>query len=90
MVNYWTHQCPRKTPRGYILPVALAADSQIPIIDIEHDYGKFVLGALKSGEETVLAASEYISGAEIAEAFSECESRLTICFFTHSRLSRSP
>jgi len=68
--NYFAQQAPRKTPEGqFVLSVAFNADSVIPIIDIEADYGAFVLGAIDHGVEEVHASAEYVTPVQIAEAF---------------------
>lgn len=75
--NFWTHFTPRKAPdggRGYILPLPFAADTRLPLLDVEADFGRFVLAALQSGVETVRAAADYISAAELAKAFTDCKS----------------
>jgi len=68
--NYFSQQAPRKTPEGqFILSVAFNADTVIPIIDIDVDYGAFVLGAIEHGVEEVHASAEYLTPVQIAEAF---------------------
>lgn len=52
--------------------MALDADSKIPLIDLDADYGKYVVGALENGSvETVHAAPEYITPAQVAEGFAK-------------------
>ncbi|KAK9894420.1 NAD(P)-binding protein [Cystobasidium minutum MCA 4210] len=69
--NYWSHSSPRPASgQTYILPLASAADTQIPICDIAADYGKYAIGALNAGVDTVYAASEYITPVQLAEQYS--------------------
>lgn len=73
--NYWTHQGPRKTAEGaYILPLAYAEDTKVPICDIAADYGRYAIGALNHGIDHVIAASEYITPVRMAEEYSMSES----------------
>ena len=69
--NYITRSAPRKQEDGtYVLALPLREESPMPIIDMESDYGKYVVGALESGlSKTVHAGSYYISGNEIAKEF---------------------
>ncbi|KAF9525361.1 hypothetical protein CPB83DRAFT_859704 [Crepidotus variabilis] len=64
---------PRKQADGsYLLSLPSNSDTKLPPIDIEFDFGKYVVAALETNRITpVLAASEYITAAEIAEAFSK-------------------
>lgn len=71
--NYFTHMKPRKLPDGsFVMAMALDADSNIPLIDAEADYGKYVVGALEDGSmETVLAAPEYVTPTQVVEGFAK-------------------
>lgn len=72
--NYWQHQGPRKAQEStYILPLANAEDTKIPIIDISADYGRYAIGALNNGVDTVIASSEYITPLQMAEQYSMSE-----------------
>ncbi len=58
------------------MAMALDADSKIPLIDAEADYGKYVVGALEDGSmETVLAAPEYVTPTQVVEGFAKGEKR---------------
>lgn len=73
--TYWQTQSPRPTsePNAYILPLPYNADTKIPIIDIEADYGRYAVGALNHGVDTVYAASERITPVQMAEQYSAGE-----------------
>lgn len=69
--NYWQHQAPRQTSeKTYILPLAYAEDTRVPVCDIAADFGRYALGALNHDVDTVLAASEYITPVQMAEQYS--------------------
>lgn len=71
-MNHWSHQGPRKTGDGsYILPLPYEADSKVPMIDIPADFGRYAIGALNKGVETVYASSEYITPVKMAEIYSK-------------------
>jgi hypothetical protein len=42
----------------------------VPIIDIPADFGRYAIGALNHGVETVIASSQYITPLEMAEQYS--------------------
>jgi len=71
--NYFIHMRPRKLEDGsFVMAMALDADSKIPVIDVEADYGKYVVGALEDGSiETVHAAPEYITPTQIVAGFAK-------------------
>jgi len=78
--NYLTHMAPRKLDDGsFVLALALNADTKLPIIDIDADYGKYVVGALEDGTvETVHAAPEYITPAQMVEAFAKASGKKVV------------
>lgn len=54
------------------LSTALDADTRIPLIEIDADYGKYVVGASEDGTvETIFAAPEYATSACIAQGFAK-------------------
>ncbi|KAF9525363.1 hypothetical protein CPB83DRAFT_859707 [Crepidotus variabilis] len=71
--SYINHFPPRKQADGsYLISVPLNSDTKLPPIDVESDFGRYVVAALETNRTTpVLVASEYITAAEIAEVFSK-------------------
>ncbi|KLO16756.1 NAD(P)-binding protein [Schizopora paradoxa] len=71
--NYFTHMRPRKLEDGsFVMGMALDANTKIPLIDLEADYGKYVVAALEDGSlETVHAAPEYITPVQVAAGFAK-------------------
>jgi hypothetical protein len=82
LTNYLVTGPPRPSPddsNAFILSLTLDPDSPLPVIDMEEDYGKYVVGplewALQGPEErweevkTVHAVPEYITPTEMAQAF---------------------
>ena len=52
--------------------MAFDLDTKIPVVDIDADYGKFVVSALENGSvDTVLAAPEYTTPAHVVDAFAK-------------------
>jgi hypothetical protein len=71
-------------PNTFVLSLAVTPDTDVPMIDMQEDYGKYVVGpiewALEGPEErweevkTVHAAPGCITGAEMARAFAKGQS----------------
>ncbi|KAL8279382.1 hypothetical protein RQP46_008194 [Phenoliferia psychrophenolica] len=74
--NFTDKMIPRKQEDGtYLLALPIAASALLPVLDTVRDYGAYVVEAIESpsfgaGSE-VLAASEYISIADIVKTWSE-------------------
>jgi hypothetical protein len=86
LTNYLISSPPRPCPddaNTYIFSLAVAPESELPVIDMEEDYGNYVVGPLEwalagSDEEarweevkTVHAAPAYITPAEMAQVFQQ-------------------
>ncbi|EJD41759.1 NAD(P)-binding protein [Auricularia subglabra TFB-10046 SS5] len=76
--NYAVGALSGPQPKGdgtYTMKCPIAADTKLPIIDMEHDYGLFVRYAIESpdfaGGGEILTASEMIGLGEMAQQLSE-------------------
>lgn len=70
--NFTELQPPIKVSENeYILPLAYDADTQLPVVDMSADYGRYALGALEHGVDTLLAAGEVVTPVRIAEVLSK-------------------
>jgi len=71
--NYFTTIRPRKIDDGsFVMAMPLDSDTKMPIVDIDADYGKYVVSAVENGSiETVLAAPAYITPIQIVEGFAK-------------------
>lgn len=60
--------CPMKQDGPLKLTLPFEPTTKIPIIDMDTDYGNYVVAALENdGPETVRAASEYVTPIQVAE-----------------------
>ncbi|KAK4698841.1 NAD(P)H dehydrogenase (quinone), partial [Phenoliferia sp. Uapishka_3] len=81
--NFTSKMIPRKQEDGtYVLALPIASSAKIPMLDTDADYGAYVVEAVESpsfgaGSE-VLAASEYISLAEVTKIWSEVSGKTII------------
>ncbi|KLO10536.1 NAD(P)-binding protein [Schizopora paradoxa] len=75
--NFLRHNAPRKLEDGsFVLTMAANPDTKLPVIDIDADYGKYVISALENGSvDTVLAAPEYITPTQVVEAFAKASGK---------------
>jgi hypothetical protein len=84
LTNVLVTSPPRRSPddpNTFVLSLAVTPDTDVPMIDMQEDYGKYVVGPIEwalEGEEerwdevkTVHAAPEYITAAEMAKAFAK-------------------
>lgn len=71
--NYWSVSPPRKTPEGeYVLAMPVAAQAAFPFVDIDHDFGRFVVAALKEDSpDTILAGARYGTLTELVTELSK-------------------
>jgi hypothetical protein len=89
LTNYTLQSPPRPSnPNEFTFGLAMPGDAPLPVIDMEEDYGKYVVGPLEyalggEGEErwkeveTIHAAPEYITPDEMCQAFSQGQSSQT-------------
>ena len=73
--NYFGFYAPIRAEDGtFIITRPQKPSTVMPLIDMEEDYGKYVVAGLEHGQlETVYAASEYISNERQAEEFTKGE-----------------
>lgn len=68
--NVWKISAPKKSPEGtWLLAVPSSPTHPGPIIDLDEDYGEYVIGAIERGGEaleTVYASPQYITREEQA------------------------
>ncbi|KAG9012071.1 hypothetical protein FRB94_011767 [Tulasnella sp. JGI-2019a] len=73
MQNYVTFGAPQKQADGnYVFATPAAADSVVPLLDADNDYGIFVRKAIESpGATEIYAYGEVISHADVVKQLSE-------------------
>lgn len=93
VTNFFHRLPPRKQPDGtFVLALPQDPDTPSPNIDMEADYGEYVVGAIErgwEGLETVMASPEYCTAAQLAEAMAKgivqlskyVRALLTVCDF---------
>ncbi|KLO16751.1 NAD(P)-binding protein [Schizopora paradoxa] len=71
--NYFTTVLPRKMEDGsFIMVMGLHGDTKMPVVDIDADYGKYVVSAVEDPSvETVYAAPAYVTATQIVEGFAK-------------------
>jgi hypothetical protein len=65
---------PQKQQDGsYLLALPMPRETQLPTIDMAHDFGRYVLAAAQSGSpDQILAGGHYVSLQETANLLSQC------------------
>lgn len=59
---------------SFVIAMGLHGDTKMPVVDIDADYGKYVVGAVENGSiETVYAAPAYITPTQIVDVFAKGE-----------------
>lgn len=70
--NYLLYTPPRKQEDGsFVLGLPFSPDTPVPISDIKHDFGKYVVAAVEQDLDTVYAAPEYLTASQIAAEFAK-------------------
>lgn len=82
--NYFITIRPRKMDDGsFIMAMGLNDDTKMPVIDIDADFGKYVVSAVENGlMETVYAAPAYITPIQIVEGFAKGKRLTCILLFS--------